>query len=45
VIFGIGTDVLETRRVEKTWQRFGEHFARRLLLDEELELFTRVYCC
>jgi holo-[acyl-carrier protein] synthase len=40
VIFGIGTDVLETRRVEKTWQRFGEHFARRLLLDAELTLFA-----
>jgi holo-[acyl-carrier protein] synthase len=40
VIFGIGTDVLRAERVEKTWQRFGEHFARRLLLDEELELFA-----
>ena len=41
VIFGIGTDVLQAERVEKTWQRFGEHFARRLLLDEELELFAK----
>jgi holo-[acyl-carrier protein] synthase len=40
VIFGIGTDVLEAQRVEKTWLRFGEHFARRLLLDEEYELFA-----
>jgi holo-[acyl-carrier protein] synthase len=40
VIFGIGTDVLEIRRVEATWQRFGEHFARRLLLDEEQRLFA-----
>ena len=39
MIFGIGTDVLQAERVEKTWQRYGEHFARRLLLDEELELF------
>ena len=39
MIFGIGTDVLEARRVEQTWQRFGQHFAQRLLLDEELELF------
>ncbi len=36
MIFGIGTDVLKVERVEQTWQRFGEHFARRLLLDEEL---------
>ena len=41
VIFGIGTDVLQVERVEKTWQRFGEHFARRLLLDEELALFAK----
>jgi holo-[acyl-carrier protein] synthase len=39
VIFGIGTDILEAGRIEKTWQRFGEHFARRLLLDAELALF------
>jgi holo-[acyl-carrier protein] synthase len=41
VIFGIGTDVLQAERIEKTWQRYGEHFARRLLLDEEFELFGR----
>jgi holo-[acyl-carrier protein] synthase len=41
VIFGIGTDVLQQKRVEDTWQRFGEHFARRLLLDVEYELFTQ----
>lgn len=40
MIFGIGTDVLQIERVEKTWQRFGEHFAARLLLDEELALFA-----
>lgn len=41
MIFGIGTDVLEAQRVEKTWLKFGEHFARRVLLDEELELFAK----
>ena len=41
VIFCIGTDVLQAERVEKTWQRFGEHFARRLLLDEEFALFAK----
>jgi holo-[acyl-carrier protein] synthase len=40
VIFGIGTDVLKVERVEQTWTRFGEHFARRLLLDDEYALFT-----
>lgn len=41
MIFGIGTDILEIDRVERTWQRFGEHFARRLLLDGELALFAK----
>jgi holo-[acyl-carrier protein] synthase len=41
VIFGIGTDVLKLSRVEDTWNKFGEHFARRLLLDMELELFAK----
>jgi holo-[acyl-carrier protein] synthase len=41
VIFGIGTDILRADRVEKTWQQFGEHFARRLLLDEEYALFEK----
>ena len=41
MIFGIGTDVLQAARVERTWERFGEHFARRLLLDEELALFRK----
>ncbi|MEO8464848.1 MAG: holo-ACP synthase [Gammaproteobacteria bacterium] len=41
MIFGIGTDILQAERVEKTWQQFGEHFARRLLLDEEYALFKK----
>ena len=40
MIFGIGTDILEAARIERTWLKFGEHFARRLLLDEELALFA-----
>ena len=39
MIFGIGTDVLKIERVEATWQRFGRHFAERLLLDDELRAF------
>ena len=41
MIFGIGTDVLKVERVERTWARFGDHFARRLLLDEEQRLFAK----
>ena len=41
MIFGIGTDVLQLSRVERLWERYGDHFAERVLLDEELELFAR----
>lgn len=41
MIFGIGTDILELKRVERAWNRFGDAFARRLLLPEEKELFAR----
>ncbi|MGB9428361.1 MAG: holo-ACP synthase [Gammaproteobacteria bacterium] len=36
MIFGIGTDLVEVARVRTTWERFGEHFARRILMPEEL---------
>jgi len=35
VIFGIGTDVVQLDRIERAFERFGEHFVRRLLLPEE----------
>ena len=39
MVFGVGTDIVQSSRVEKIWQRFGEHFADRLLLSEERALF------
>jgi len=41
MIFGIGTDVLQLSRVERLYERYGERFALRLLLDEEKALFDR----
>ena len=41
MIFGIGTDIVEISRIEATWERFGEHFAQRILMDEEMDLFKR----
>jgi holo-[acyl-carrier protein] synthase len=41
VIFGIGTDIVELSRVQGTYDRFGDHFVNRLLMDEERELFER----
>jgi len=39
MIFGVGTDIVELSRVQGIYDRFGEHFVRRLLMEEELELF------
>lgn len=41
MIFGVGTDIVELSRVQATYDRFGEHFVRRILMDEELEMFQQ----
>jgi holo-[acyl-carrier protein] synthase len=40
MIFGVGTDIVELSRIQSTYDRFGDHFVRRLLMPEELELFV-----
>lgn len=41
MIFGVGTDICELSRVQQTYDRFGDHFVNRLLMDEERVLFER----
>jgi holo-[acyl-carrier protein] synthase len=41
MIFGIGVDMLETGRIERTLQRFGEHFVDRLLMPQEQAQLAR----
>lgn len=41
MIFGVGTDIVEYARVQSIWDRFGEHFAKRILMEEEMVLFRR----
>lgn len=41
MIFGIGTDIVELSRIKSTYERFGDRFAQRILMDEELALFHR----
>jgi len=41
LIFGIGTDVVQVERIERTYARFGQHFVDRLLLDQEQVFFAR----
>jgi holo-[acyl-carrier-protein] synthase len=39
MIFGIGTDICDIRRIERTLQRRGERFAEKVLGPHELEVF------
>jgi holo-[acyl-carrier protein] synthase len=41
MIFGIGTDICDIRRIEATFQRQGERFAQKVLGDEELAIWRR----
>ncbi len=41
MIFGVGTDLCEIARIERTYARFGEHFVQRLLMPQEMEQFAR----
>lgn len=41
MIYGVGTDLVELSRVQQTYERFGEHFVNRLLMDEERSLFEK----
>ena len=41
MIFGIGTDIVELSRVQGIYDRFGDHFARRILMVEEMALYER----
>ncbi|HYD74818.1 holo-ACP synthase [Ramlibacter sp.] len=39
MIYGIGTDICDVRRIRASLERHGERFARRILADGELEVF------
>lgn len=41
MIVGIGVDIIETARVDKLHQEYGERFARRILTGDELLEFER----
>jgi holo-[acyl-carrier protein] synthase len=41
MIYGIGTDICDIRRVEATWQRQGERFVRKVLTDAEFLVWQR----
>ena len=41
MIFGIGIDVLEVARIERSFEQFGEHFIERLLMPAERAQLAR----
>ncbi len=41
MIFGVGTDILELARIQETYNRFGEHFVHRILMEGEREQFRQ----
>lgn len=41
MIFGVGTDMVEVSRVARLWESYGERFAQRILMPEEMTLFRR----
>lgn len=41
MIFGIGVDVLEMKRIGQTLERYGKHFIERLLMPEEQAQLAR----
>jgi holo-[acyl-carrier protein] synthase len=41
MIFGIGTDLVQVDRIAASYERFGNHFAERLLMPVELAAFWK----
>ncbi|HVA55791.1 MAG TPA: holo-ACP synthase [Gammaproteobacteria bacterium] len=39
MIFGIGTDLVEVRRIKRLWESYGTRFSQRILMPEELSDF------
>lgn len=41
MIFGIGTDLVQVERIQRTYDRYGRRFVERLLMERELQDFER----
>lgn len=39
VIYGVGTDICDIRRIRLSYERYGERFAQRILTAKELQVF------
>ncbi len=43
MIFGIGTDIVDFKRIETMWDRYGERFAERVLSEREIPEFREYH--
>ena len=43
MIYGIGTDICDIRRMRATWERGGERFVEKVLGPHEIEVFRTRY--
>ncbi|MCK5295954.1 MAG: holo-ACP synthase [Alphaproteobacteria bacterium] len=41
MILGLGTDLIDVRRIEKTLEKFGDRFLNRIFTDEEKRIVNR----
>jgi len=39
MIYGVGTDIVELARIQSIYDRFGDHFVKRLLMKKEKILY------
>lgn len=40
MIFGVGIDIVQADRITSVFRKYGEQFARRILMPEEIALFA-----
>jgi holo-[acyl-carrier protein] synthase len=41
MIYGVGTDIVSVARMQKSLDKYGDQFARRILADSEFEAFAK----
>jgi holo-[acyl-carrier protein] synthase len=41
MIYGVGTDLVQQDRIQRSLDRFGDRFVQRLLLQQELDAFQK----
>jgi len=43
MIYSVGIDLIDTERIEKAMNRYGNRFVKRILGDEEFQMFNDKY--